>query len=189
MSDDHGLVELGRPRRTAVWIAVPTALVLAALVLVLATRSTDDNAPSSRLIGQRAPLTVGGTLDGVDFDLDDRAGEWVVVNFFSTTCQPCVEEHPELVTFADDHAATGDASVVSIAFGDTEANIREFFDRNGGDWPVIVDDASPLSVRYGVLGVPESFMVAPSGVVVARFLGGVTQTDLDAVIERAAASR
>lgn len=186
MTDDPGgLAELAEPRRTARWVAIPVAFVLAAFVLVLATRSDDDSAPSSRLVGELAPVTQGTALDGSQFDLDDHAGEWVVVNFFSTTCQPCVIEHPELIEFAEAGAADGSASVVSIAFGDTEQNIASFFERNGGDWPVIVEDASPLSVRYGVLKVPESFIVAPNGVVFARFTGGVTKADLDGVIERA----
>ena len=186
--DPDGLAELASPRHTARWIAIPVAFVLAALVLVMATRTDDDNTPSSRLVGQLAPLTEGTALDGEHYDLDDHRGEWVVVNFFSTTCQPCVIEHPELIRFSEAHAETGDASVVSIAFGDTESNISSFFERNGGDWPVIVADASPLSVRYGVLKVPESFIIAPNGVVFARFTGGVTMADLDGVIERATSS-
>ena len=80
---------------------------------------------------------------------------------------PCIAEHPELVAFSRSHAAAGDAAVVSVVFDDTAANVEAFFEENGGDWPVIADDSGRVAVAYGVTGVPESYMVAPSG------LGGV----------------
>ncbi len=37
-------------------------------------------------------------------------------------------------------------------------------------------------VDFGVVKVPESYLVDPGGVVVAKFNGGVTQADLDDTI-------
>jgi hypothetical protein len=39
-----------------------------------------------------------------------------------------------------------------------------------------------IALDYGVTKVPESYMVAPSGLVVAGFFGGVTAAGLDKVI-------
>jgi len=39
-----------------------------------------------------------------------------------------------------------------------------------------------IALDYGVTKVPESYMVAPSGLVVAGFFGGVTTAGLDKVI-------
>ena len=69
----------------------------------------------------------------------DHRGRWVVGNFFSTTCQPCIVEHPELIEFQEAHEPVGDATVVSVAFDDAASNVEEFFAENGGDWPVLVN--------------------------------------------------
>jgi len=96
---------------------------------------------------------------------------------------PCIDEHPELVRFSERHRAIGDALVVSVAFDDSVANVKAFFAENGGDWPVLTEGVGSLAVAYGVTAVPESYLVAPSGVVAAKLVGGVNADDLDQRIE------
>ena len=157
---------------------------MVALIIVLATSEPNQGLGPSPLISQPAPLISGPTVDELGFDLDDQRGRWVVVNFFSTTCIPCIEEHPELIAFDETHSPVGDAAVVSIAFSDRASNVREFFDRNGGDWSVLVEDVGQYAITYGVSAVPETFLVAPSGIITSKFLGGVTQTDIENEIAR-----
>jgi len=165
--------------------------VLALLVVLLATRDVGGDQVDRSIEGRLAPAVAGVTTTGDEFDLDGERGRWVVVNFVSTNCQPCIIEHPEVDAFQAPHAAAGDASVVSIAFDDSADNVRDFFATIGGDWPVLVEDTGSFAVRYGVTGVPESYLVAPSGVVALKIVGGVEQADLDSAIEQleAAAAR
>ena len=172
------------PHRTAVWIVLPVAVAFALLIVLLATgEPASERAANSTAVGRLAPLIEGEDLDGQWFDIDDHRGQWVVVNFFSTTCVPCIVEHPELVAFAEERAITGDAIVVSVAFDDASANVRDFFLANGGEWPVITANTGAIAVDYGVTAVPESYLVAPSGVVAAKLIGGITKDDLDNQIE------
>ena len=185
--------DLSRPapdgRRRAAWVALPVAVAAALLVLVLATRdSASERNASSPILGGLAPAVTGVDTDGEPFDLDGWRGRWVIVNFFSSTCVPCVIEHPELVAFHERHAATGDAEIVSVVFDDSPANVEEFFAANGGDWPVLVEGARTAAIAYGVTGVPESYLVAPSGVVAWKQLGGVTAAAIDDVIARLTAA-
>ena len=179
---DEPEVDLGRgkPART---IAVVLAVVLALLVVLLATRSVvGERETQSPLLGKPAPAIDGTTLDGEAFDLGALRGRWVVVNFFATWCTPCIEEHPELASFQADHAAAGDAALVSVLFDNSADEAAEFFEENGGGWPVVVDDAGRVGVAYGVARVPESFLVSPTGIVVQRLVGGVTAAQLDEII-------
>ena len=170
-------------RRRSLWIALAVAAVAALLVVVLATRdSAFERQASSGILGGLAPPLVGQTVTGEPFDLDDWRGRWVVVNFFQSTCVPCIMEHPELVEFDERHSAAGDARIVSVVFDDTVENVREFFEAHGGDWPVLATGTGAAAVAYGVTGVPESYLVAPSGVVVWKQLGGVTADGIDEVI-------
>ncbi|CAN5155119.1 hypothetical protein BH18ACT4_BH18ACT4_06480 [soil metagenome] len=167
----------------ALWAAASVGVVLVALVGVLATREPAQNRlASSPLIDEVAPLIEGDTIAGDDFDLDRLQGRWVVVNFFATWCAPCRQEHPELVSFQRRHDQAGDAQVVSVVYGDDSEAVRAFFDENGGDWPVVVGDEGRSALDYGVSGVPESYLVDPSGFVRAKITGGVTSTGLDRIL-------
>ena len=73
---------------------------------------------------------------------------------------------------------------MSVAFDDSAANVREFFLENGGNWPVITGDTGSVAVDFGVTAVPESYLVAPTGIVVDKLIGGVTADQIDARIER-----
>ena len=187
MSDDLAPV---RHRRTALVSASIVGVVMVAFIALLATRDTGEREAQSALVDRPAPAAVGVTLDGDDFDLDDWRGRWVLVNFFGTWCPPCIVEHPELVEFHEAHAGSGEVEVVSIAFNDNPEDIEEFFEEHGGDWPVLVEGAGDRSVNsvavsWGVTSLPESFFVAPNGVVIYKFTGGVTYQDLQFVLSQA----
>jgi cytochrome c biogenesis protein CcmG/thiol:disulfide interchange protein DsbE len=182
--DDSVLDEADGPR-TALVVAGVLAVLVALLVAVLATRdSSTERVTQSPLIGRLAPAVAGPTLDGGTFDLDALRGRWVVVNFFATWCVPCIEEHPELIAFDEAHRDAGDAALVSVTFDNDSDDARAFFDRRGGEWPVVDDPENSVGVAYGVARVPESFLVAPDGTVVRRLVGGVTQAQLDGLIDQ-----
>lgn len=174
----------GGPRTSLVATAV-IALLVTMLVGVLATRDpSTERATQSRLIGQLAPATGGTTIDGGEVSADQYRGRWVFVNFFASWCTPCIAEHPELQAFDAAHREAGDAVLISVTFDDRAEDARAFFEKRGGDWPVIDDPGNELGVAYGVAQVPETFVIAPNGLVVQRFAGAVTRQALDDVIAR-----
>jgi cytochrome c biogenesis protein CcmG/thiol:disulfide interchange protein DsbE len=171
--------------RFALIAAVAIAVIVALMVAVLATRDpSTERASQSPLIGELAPAAAGTTIDGEEVSIDDHRGRWVMLNFFGSWCTPCLEEHPELNAFDVAHQAEGDAVLMSVTFDDKADKAREFFDEHGGDWPVIDDPENSIGVAYGVAQVPETFVIAPNGVVVQRFAGAVTRAELDEVIAR-----
>lgn len=175
-----------RPRgRIAVAIAAPLGVVLLLFIVLLATREpATDRRVATPLLGQPAPRIEGTTIEGKPFDSYAYDGRWLVVNFFATWCGPCIREHPELQAFQQAQAAAGEANVVSVVFSDDEASVRRFFDEYGGDWPVVLADG-PVVPRWGVAGVPESFIVDPGGIVRAKLVGGVTANGLQRFLDEA----
>lgn len=175
-------------RHTARYVAIALGVVLALLVAVFATReSYDARIESSPLVGQPAPALTGQSIVGepVRFDIGGGSGEWTVVNFFASWCTPCKVEHPELVTFSQRHALAGDARVVSVVFDDERADVERFFAERGGDWPVLDDPDGRVALDWGVLKLPESYLVDPDGLVRGKIAGGVTADFLDGVLAEA----
>lgn len=174
--------------RVALVSAVVLALLLGALVFVLATaKPSTSRLADSPLLGRVAPSLTGDTVTtaGQQFDLVDDAGSWVLVNFFATWCTPCKAEHDDLVAFSNAHASAGDASVVSVVFSDDPKDVRAFFAKNGGDWPVVSDTDGRIATDWGVTGVPESYLIAPDGQVRAKIVGGVDAGKLEQLLAQA----
>ena len=178
-------VAVSRRRLVVLAPVLAVVAVVAVLVVVLATREPAANRiAESPLVGRAAPPVSGTTLDGSRFELADLEGKWVLVNFFATWCGPCQQEHDDLVAFDERHRTVGDGGVVSVVFDDSPANARSFFEENGGEFPVIVDGGGDIALEYGLIRVPESFLVAPNGVIVAKIIGGVTADGLEEILGR-----
>jgi len=160
--------------------SIIVGLVAVALVALLATRGTSTPI-ASQIVGQAAPSFSGITLDGSTYDLSRHRGQWVVVNFFATWCTECRLEDPQIQQFVDQNKGQP-VSVVSLAYSDDAESIRSYFAESGATWPVIASDTGRVALDYGVTRVPESYIVAPSGLVVQGFFGGVTAAELEAVI-------
>jgi len=169
--------------RTALVASLVIGVLVALLVVVLATRdSSNERATQSPLLGKVAPTVSGTTLDGEEVSVADLRGRWVVVNFFASWCVPCLEEHPELLAFDAAHREAGDVALVGVTFDDKADDARAFFEDNGGTWPVIDDPENSIGVAFGVAQVPETFVIAPDGTVVQRYAGGVTRASLEELI-------
>lgn len=167
-------------------VAGIVGVVAAALIALFvgADPKTDPLAlDTNQLEGRQGPPIITEDSEGRPFRLRDYRGRWVLLNFFASWCGPCITEHPELVAFSEAHKADGDASVVSVAYNDPPETVRNFFDTNGGDWAVVADNGD-ISLDYGVVGLPESYLIDPDGIVVRKFVGGVTKAEVEAAMER-----
>jgi cytochrome c biogenesis protein CcmG, thiol:disulfide interchange protein DsbE len=181
-------VEVAMQKRSpARWIALVVLVVLAVLVGILATRpAADSKAPASPLVGQPAPVVSGTALDGRAVDLSTMKGRFVVLNFFATWCQPCRQEHPEIVKFTKQNTGANDPAVVAVAYDQSDLNAaKSFFAQNEGTWPVLPDNNGHVAVDYGVRGLPETYVIDPQGNIAAHVSGGVTQLKLDQLTGKA----
>jgi cytochrome c biogenesis protein CcmG, thiol:disulfide interchange protein DsbE len=177
-----GDVDPDEPAPARSHVARNAALVIGAVLVlfigVLATREPAGDV-ANPLVGRRVPALAGPTLDGGHLDVDSLRGKWVVVNFLASWCVGCIEEHPDLVRFAETYDE--DVVVVGVAYNDHAESLREFFRVKGGDWPVILSQGNVAAYDFGVTGVPESFVVRPDGLIVA-WSQGVTYDWLERVI-------
>lgn len=178
---DDELTAPPRRGRIALVVSLVMVLVVGAFVIVLATSDkSTDRVADTPLKGKPMPQLEGETIDGGSFGVDDYDGKWLVVNFFAEWCVPCREEHSELVAF-DELYSDDDVVLVSVIFDDPESAVA-FFAAQGGEWPVLKDGNNQISFDFGVARVPETYIVAPNGVVQAKLIGGVTRAGIEAQI-------
>lgn len=176
-STDEPDVESPARRFPVAPIAVAALAVVAGL-LFWVLLSADGNRTATAdtpLLDQPAPAAVGTFDDGSTFELSRRKGSWVVLNFFTHDCVPCIQEHPELIEFVDQQRTLGadGAELYSIVQTSTRAEVEAYFAQYGGDWPVVYDDEYDFQIEFGVVQVPETWIVDPNGIVRGRVIGEV----------------
>jgi cytochrome c biogenesis protein CcmG/thiol:disulfide interchange protein DsbE len=166
-----------KKRPVSPFVAAAVGVVLAAFFVVLVVAEPGDSTVAkSPLLGKPAPEVKSTVIDGGDFDLSRRKGSWVALNFFNSTCVPCIQEHPLLVDFAKEQKTSDDpVEVYSIINDDSDSAVKAFFASNGGDWPKVRDDDGAISVAFGVAKVPETWIIDPDGFVRLRILGALTE--------------
>ena len=172
-------------RRVAPFVAIAVAVVIAGLVIVFAGSQPASESAQTNRMGEPAPDAIGSLLDGARFDLSRRKGDWVVLNFMQSSCIPCQQEHPELEKFVAAQQARPDgARFYSVVYDDTRANVEAFFAKEGGDWPVVMDDKGSIATAFGVSQVPETWIIDPQGFVRYRVISEVTAESLGSTLQR-----
>ena len=145
------------------------AIVLVVLFVVLATAdgSRDESAAIAVDRQRGAPARRACWPTGRRFELSRRKGSWVVLNFFTHNCVPCIREHPELVDFANQQAALGvdGAELYTVVRDSDRDEVEAFFAERGGDWPIVYDPDFEFSNEFGVALVPETWIIDDNGFV------------------------
>ena len=158
------------------------AILVVPLVWILASGfGHNPRAIPTTTIGSQAADFELETLEGETLRLSDLRGTPVVLNFWSTWCPPCVQEHPLLQAAARAHGE--DIRFFGVLYGDEPGRARAYLERAGSAYPTLVDDDQRIIVDYGVAGVPETFFIDSRGVIVQKVSGGISGNQLMAALE------
>jgi thiol-disulfide isomerase/thioredoxin len=108
-------------------------------------------------------------LDGKFITLGDLAGKVVFLNFWSTSCGPCIAEMPGIEKLRD--SLKGEQIAFVVVTEDDEPRVRSFLKKVPLDLPVYLTEAKPPQ-DLQVMGFPTTFILDRKGAAVYREVGG-----------------
>jgi cytochrome c biogenesis protein CcmG/thiol:disulfide interchange protein DsbE len=174
---------VARPLKlTAQALAVAVVAGLLALLIWKVTHNEHGKVASQADRGKHpaAPLF---TLQRVgapgSLALASLRGKPVVVNFWASWCHPCKTEVPALERTFRQYRSQG-LVVVGVDYQDFRGDAMRSMRKLGITYPVVSDGSGRTADRYGLTGVPESFVVDRRGKVVYHASGAVNASPDDA---------
>lgn len=158
-------------------------LILLAFVLLLAARLIQTNQSEQRASGQ-APEFTFTTFDGQTISLSDLRGKGVVLNFWASWCDPCRDEAALLQENAQREKDNG-IVFIGLDYLDQEPAAKAYLAEFGITYPSGPDLQSAAARKYGIKGVPETFMIDPQGQIKDIVIGPVvSQGKMDEYLQK-----
>ena len=121
------------------------------------------------------------TLDGQPLALADLRGKVVLVNFWATWCEPCVEEMPSLQRLRDRLGAAR-CEVLAVNYQEGEPRIRTLLQKVPLDFPIVRDTDGGVARAWKVRIFPTTFVVDAEQAVRFLLTGSLDWTE--PVVER-----
>jgi peroxiredoxin len=124
---------------------------------------------------RRAPGFALKDMRGSTVTLESLRGKVVVLNFWSKTCGPCLEEMPDFAEFTKIVRDRPDVAVIAVSIDEGPDDVRPTLQtvlREEPPFAVLFDpDAKVVGDKYGTHLFPETWFIDKRGVIRARFDG------------------
>lgn len=123
-------------------------------------------------------------MNGKDVRLADYKGKPLLINFWSTTCGPCVLETPELIDLAAKYKDRG-LQIIGVSVEDTAEQIRAFAKEYKVSYPLLVgvDRDDFMEAFHLPEGIPYTVFIKADGTIHATQLGLNTQAYFEKQIQ------
>lgn len=161
--------------RRAAWLG--TVIVVAG---VLAAPAPAPAQPPVQTTGKATGKATVRLVDqaGLDAEISRQAGKVVVVDFWSTSCPPCVKEFPRLVALKKTHGERIACISFSLDYEGIDAPeellppVEAFLDKVGAGGIVnllCTEEADAVYRKLDLVSVPAVSIYGPDGKLVQRF--------------------
>lgn len=156
-----------------IWISLPVFLFLAFIYILAQGLNRSPNQMPTALLDKPLP----------DFQLTDLfaaqvihnksvlLGEVAIINVFASWCPPCAAEHPLIMKLADQGF-----QFYGLNYQDERFDAIDWLGARGNPYQnVFYDKAGSVGIDWGVIAVPETFLIDAQGIVRYRYIGELTE--------------
>jgi peroxiredoxin len=148
--------------------AILIGVLLAGLPALLACSA--DAGQNSQL-GNPAPNFSLNDLNNNSISLSSYLGKTVFLNFWATTCPPCVDEMPHFQALYQEWSARDDVVILTVDIGEDAGTVRNFMQSKQYSFPVLLDSQLKVAEKYRIQYTPTSLVIDKEGLLQYRVIG------------------
>lgn len=134
--------------------------------------------------GTKAPTFTLTGMDGNSYKVGGKREVPLMLNFWASWCGPCQEEAPDLVKLGEKYAGRFDIYAVNVTFYDKLDEAKEFVEKYGYKFPVLLDKKGEIYGKYNGIAFPTNVLIDKDGNVVDVIVGTLSPEELEAKIEK-----
>jgi peroxiredoxin len=177
-------------------IALPVIFIFAGAIAD--SRARAGEAPFRAVLGNAryealmdgeggVPHYLGASLRAPDFTLPEQGGgEWklsehrgkvIVMNFWTVTCRPCIQEMPTIELLAEIVEPWGDVEVVAISTDRSWDEASTIIAPTSRITSLLDADRAVVNRMFGTKLFPETWIIDADGVIRFRYDGALDWSD------------
>ena len=107
-------------------------------------------------------------------------GKVVLLNFWGTTCAPCIEEIPWLVEFQKKYGDKGLQVVAVSMYGENAEELKPYVAQHGMEPLKVLIGSDAIANRFSVAAYPTTFLIDRQGNFHSRHLGQISRQKVEA---------
>ncbi len=117
------------------------------------------------------------TQDGGQWSLSAQRGKVIVLNFWTVTCRPCIQEMPTLELLAEITESWDDVEVVAVSTDQSWDQVETIIPAKSKITSLLDSDRAVVTDKFGTRLFPETWIIDTDGVVRFRFDGALDWSD------------
>ena len=125
----------------------------------------------------RAPDFTLPEQGGGEWKLSDHRGKVIVMNFWTVTCRPCIQEMPTIELLAEIVEPWGDVEVVAVSTDRSWAEAETIIARTSRITSLLDTERAVVNEKFGTKLFPETWIIDGDGVVRFRYDGALDWSD------------
>jgi cytochrome c biogenesis protein CcmG/thiol:disulfide interchange protein DsbE len=114
-------------------------------------------------------------------------GQVVVLDFWATWCHGCKEEIPWFANFHQKYSSKG-LAVIGVSLDDDWKAVKPFIETARVPYRIVLGNDA-ISTRYGISGMPDTFLIDRQGRLAATYTGIVDRDNMEKNIQAMLAER
>jgi len=159
-------------------VTLLTSMVIISFVPALA-RAVEKG---SLRIGEPPPKITLPDLNRYNVTIpDDFKGKVVIIHFWAVWCRQCLEELSTLESLYTNYKRKG-LIIVAINVGQSEEEVRSFVKKVKITYSVFLDPVRKVAKKYGVSGLPKTFILERDGLIKYKIYGEATEDKLKKLV-------